>query len=181
MPTRPKRALVTRLSFGTRHMVRVALDKANPPMADVDQLRRHVVRGLHIIHEYRAGKRMVGAGRNAHEGNVERLKRVQHGHAIGDGGGQYRAINMRLPDHAAHLFADIGVGHIHWLGNQAHAFFMATVPAALHDLVHIIRAVIVVDQRNLAGLGARQYARGNAWAKTAAPPSRRRPWPWFLR
>ena len=42
---------------------------------------------------------------------------------------------------------------------------MATVPASLHDLVHIIRAVIVVDQGNLSGFGARQYARGDAWAK----------------
>ena len=40
----------------------MALDKGNPPVTNVDEVRRHVVRGLHIIHEYRAGKRMVGAG-----------------------------------------------------------------------------------------------------------------------
>ena len=59
---------------------------------------------------------------------------------------------MRLPHHAAHLFAHIGVRHIDRLRDQAHPFFMATVPAALHDLVHVIRAVIVVDQRDLPDL-----------------------------
>ena len=72
---------------------------------------------------------------------------------------------MRLPDHAAHLLAHIGVGHIDGLRNQAHAFFMATIPAALHDLVHIIRAVIVINQRNLARLRTRQYARCDAGRK----------------
>ena len=80
-----KRAFISCLTFGTGHMVRMALDKGNPPVTNVDEVRRHVVRGLHIIHEYRAGKRMVGAGRNAHEGNVHRFKNVQHGAAIGDG------------------------------------------------------------------------------------------------
>ena len=96
-------------------MIWVAFDKANPPMPDVDELRRHVVGGLHVIHENGTGQRMVGTRRNPHKGNVERLKRVQHRHAIGNGGGEYSAVHMRLPHHAQHLFADVGVGNIHGL------------------------------------------------------------------
>ena len=93
---------------------------------------------------------MVGARRYADKGNFQRLKRVQHGYTIGNRGGQYGTINVRLAHHTAHLFTDIGVSNVHRLRNQSHAFLMAPVPAALHDLVHIIRAMIIVDERDLA-------------------------------
>lgn len=47
-----ERAAVTEQAIIGSHVIGVALDKADPAVTGIDQMRRHVVGGLGIVHEH---------------------------------------------------------------------------------------------------------------------------------
>jgi hypothetical protein len=53
------------MALVARHMVRMPDYKADTLMPLIDQVSRHIVCSLHIIHENRACQRMIGARRDA--------------------------------------------------------------------------------------------------------------------
>ena len=69
---------------------------------------------------------------------------------------------MRLGDQPADLLAHQRIGHINRLRDQPDALQLAILPASGLDLKHVIRTMVVIDQRNLVALRARQDARGDA-------------------
>ncbi len=144
-----KRPAITEQPIIRSHVVGMPADKPDPPMPGIDQVGRHVIGGLGIVHEHGTGERMVGAGRNADKGNVHGLQRAQHGVAIRHRGRQDNAIDMRFRHQATDLFPHMGIRHIDRLGEQADAICTATIPASGLDLEHVIGAVIVIDQGDL--------------------------------
>jgi hypothetical protein len=148
-----------------RHVARVALDEADSPMAVIDEVGGHVVARLNVIHEHRAGQRVVCAGRNAHERNVERVEHREHRCAVGHRRGQDDPVDVSFRNQPAHLRADRRIVYVDRLREQADALRVAIVPAALLDLEGVVRAVVVVDQGDLVRFRARQDARRDAWAK----------------
>ena len=68
--------------FLPRDAVEEELERLNrafdAAVAEVDQVGGHVVGGLGVVHEHAARQRTVGAGRDPHERDVERMTRAQH-------------------------------------------------------------------------------------------------------
>ena len=156
-----ERAAITSQAILRALVVGVTLDEADPAVAGIDQVGRHVIGRLGIVHEHRTGQRVIGAGRDPHERDVHRLQRAQHRLAIGHRRGQDDPVDLGFGDQPADLVADIGIGDVDRLGQQADTLGAADVPAAGLNLEHVVGAVIVVDQRNLVAFRARENPRGN--------------------
>ena len=72
---------------------------------------------------------------------------------------------MGFAHHSAHLLANFWVRHIDWLRDEPQPFGVTAIPATHHDLVHIMGAMIVIDERDLTRFGSRQDPRGDAGVK----------------
>ena len=92
---------------------------------------------------------MVRARRNPHKTDAAPFEFTQHCGRIGDGRRQDNAINMGFIDQPADFVRQIVRRDINRLCEHPHPGFAAARPDPFLNLVDIIGAVIVIDQRDL--------------------------------
>ena len=133
-----ERAAIAEQPLLARHMVGVADDEADDPVAKVDEVGRHIVGGLNIVHENRGCQRVVGPRRDTHKRNAAPLQFAENRGRIRHRRRQNDPVNMGFVDQAADLCGEGRRPDIGWLGEHPHALFLAPVPDTFLNLVDII-------------------------------------------
>ena len=88
------------MALVARHMVGMPDNKADAPMPLVDEVGRHIVCRLHIIHENRACQRVIGPWRDADEANSAPFQFLERSRCVGNWRRQDHPVDMGLVNQA---------------------------------------------------------------------------------
>jgi hypothetical protein len=146
-------------------MIRMPGNEPDPPVAESRQVARHVHRRSDVVHVYIGADAEIVPRCNAHERHTAPLQQDKQFRLIRDGWSQDQAADVRLVDEGLDLVEKRRGMHVALLEKEAETEFTRAIAGTRLDVIDVVRARVVVQERDLPGAPTSEHACGSIRAK----------------